>query len=198
MDALSNFANSVSQHYNHIANQNKADNAKAYRTWIESFAPEVIRKANKSRHTLTGLGVKGFVKRLQDDRQVKRAPAAHQFFMKDRYASGDMRGIRTAEALRQILKEWKDLGEADKQVSFSHVPQTSLLFVAPTDIDDDLEIQGYALGISGEIFSGVSESVRESRHECNPTYTSSSSGSLSIVIFFYLSRFVVQEGSQRM
>jgi hypothetical protein len=134
---LSNSANPVSQHYNHIANQNKADNAKAYRTWIESFAPEVILKANKARHTLTRLGVKSFGKRLQDDRQVKRPPAVHGFFVKDRFASGDMRGIKTPEALRQILKEWKDLGEAAKQVSFSHVPQTSLLFLAPTDIDDN-------------------------------------------------------------
>jgi len=139
-ECLSNSANSVSQHYNHIANQNKADNAAAYQTWIKSISPENIRKANYARQALIRLGIKGFKNHLQDDRQVKRPAGAHAFFLKDRYSSGDMHGIKATEALRQVSKEWRDLGGADKQVSFSHIPHTSALFLAPADIDDNSEI----------------------------------------------------------
>ena len=73
--------------------------------------------ANNARKNLTRLGVKRFQKPLRDDRQVKRPTMAHGYFLKDRYSSGDLQGISAVEAIKQTMKEWKALGEADKQVS---------------------------------------------------------------------------------
>ncbi|MCJ1287124.1 hypothetical protein MMC26_006472 [Xylographa opegraphella] len=103
------------EHYNHIAHLNKAASRDAYEAWIQSLTPEKIRKANIARNALTRLGVKGFSRRLKDERQVKRPVPAHVFFLKERFNSGDMHGMALPDAARLIMKEWRELGDSDKQ-----------------------------------------------------------------------------------
>ncbi|MCJ1403286.1 hypothetical protein MMC11_006509 [Xylographa trunciseda] len=104
------------EHYNHIAHQNKAASREAYEAWIQSVTPIDIRKANIARNTLTRLGIKGFSQHLKDERQVKRPLVAHALFLKERFNSGDMQGMRLVDATRLIMREWRELGNSDKQL----------------------------------------------------------------------------------
>ena len=83
------------------------------------MTPEDVLKANNARKTLKKLGIKGFSRLLKDERQVKRPVAAHCLFLKERHNSGDMQGMGLRDATRLILREWRELGEPDKQVSHS-------------------------------------------------------------------------------
>ena len=65
---------------------------------------------------LKRLGVKGYNRRLQDERQVKRPVTAQNMFMKQRYSTGDMHGMALTDATRLIMREWKELPETEKQV----------------------------------------------------------------------------------
>ena len=85
--------------------------------WINSLTPDDIRRANNARRQLKGLGVKAAYPQIKDTRQVKRPATAHGLFLRYRYASGDMEHIKTAEAMNQIMREWKDLPSTDKSVS---------------------------------------------------------------------------------
>ncbi|MCJ1336039.1 hypothetical protein MMC09_001314 [Bachmanniomyces sp. S44760] len=101
--------------YNHIANQNKLTNQSEYRKWIESHTPEQIHQANLARRNLTRRKIKGYGYKLQDDRLVKRPQNSYISFAADRYASGDMHGIKLVEASKLIGAEWKGLSAAEKQ-----------------------------------------------------------------------------------
>jgi hypothetical protein len=117
------------KHYNRICNQNRAENETAYKTWLESHTPEDIRKANTARNHLARLGVKGYRNRIQDDRLVKRPLLAHAFFLKERFDSGEMRGIAATDATKRIMQEWKELGTADKQVRIPSREMKSKLWI---------------------------------------------------------------------
>ncbi|MCJ1394828.1 hypothetical protein MMC18_007708 [Xylographa bjoerkii] len=116
------------EHYNHIAHQNKVTGREAYETWIQSLTPDDIRKANNARNTLTRLGIKGFP-HLKDERQVKRPVAAHNLFLKERYNSGDMQGMGLADATRLIMREWRELGDSDKQKYYETQSQSRARYV---------------------------------------------------------------------
>ncbi|MCJ1459933.1 hypothetical protein MMC28_010312 [Mycoblastus sanguinarius] len=102
------------EHYNHIANQNKAAKAAAYRQWIESHTPIVIYAANLARAALKKRGVKGFLK-LQDDRLVRGRANIYAYFLKERFDSGDFRGLKLPEAARLVAREWKALSASEKK-----------------------------------------------------------------------------------
>jgi len=54
---------------------------------------------------------------LQDYRQVKGARAAYIFFSKDRFDSGDFKGLKAPEAAKLAGREWKALSASEKKVS---------------------------------------------------------------------------------
>lgn len=114
----------VIQHYNHVANQNKAINEEAYRKWIESFTPDEVRKAHLARMALTRLGVKGYSTHLirKDSRQPKRPITSFLQFNVDRLATGDFKGMSLEDKGRLIGYEWKELDEDKKQVSPIRAP----------------------------------------------------------------------------
>ncbi|KAL9133851.1 MAG: hypothetical protein Q9175_004971 [Cornicularia normoerica] len=101
------------EHYNHLANQNKAANAAAYRQWVESYTPAIIHEANLARHHLKRLGVKS--PQLQDHRQVKGPRTSFTYFYGERYRSGDLRGLKVSEATKLAGREWKGLSASEKK-----------------------------------------------------------------------------------
>ncbi|KAL8794483.1 MAG: hypothetical protein Q9195_002956 [Heterodermia aff. obscurata] len=105
------------EHYNHIANQNKAANAILYRQWVESHPVDVIHNANNARNLLHRRGPKHNCKwpKLHDDREVKRPRTSFVYFSTDRRASGDFQGIAATEATKRIAQEWKELPAAQRQ-----------------------------------------------------------------------------------
>lgn len=112
------------QHYNHIANENKAANQAAYSEWVASYTPEQIRKANNARRllkrkTATADGKKSSGRGLtpiKDDRQIKRPNSAYFKFGIERRESGDFKGIPLGEAAKLITKEWNELSAGEKKV----------------------------------------------------------------------------------
>ena len=111
------------QHYNHLANQNKAVNNAALVKWIESHTPQQIRDANNARRALTRLrGKKGGQKfsSIKDDRLVSLPIGAYLVFFKSRQASGDFKGLKSVEAAKLAGREWKALSAAEKQVCVAH------------------------------------------------------------------------------
>jgi len=54
---------------------------------------------------------------LHDDRLPKRPSNAHNYFMKERFESGDMKGVPAKELYSKIYAEWKVLPAAEKKVS---------------------------------------------------------------------------------
>ncbi|KAL6717837.1 hypothetical protein ACLMJK_003922 [Lecanora helva] len=102
------------EHYNHIANQNKAANQKAYRQWIESHTPAVIHLANVARKNLRRRGLKGYYL-LQDDRLVKRNNSSFSIFFQQRYSTGDFKGLKASEAAKLASREWKALSASEKK-----------------------------------------------------------------------------------
>jgi hypothetical protein len=61
---------------------------------------------------------------IKDDRQKKQQPVSSPYavFTKERYASGDMRGIKVVEGAKLLAQEWKGLSEEEKKVCLSCAP----------------------------------------------------------------------------
>ncbi|KAF2204878.1 hypothetical protein GQ43DRAFT_387082 [Delitschia confertaspora ATCC 74209] len=111
------------EHYNHLANKNKAAAAARYQRWVLSHTPEKIRIANLARAQLKRK-LKGTYKtrlnpphtsKIQDDRQVKRPMTPWALFMTERLRSGDFKDISQKEAFGLISNEWKALSAAEKK-----------------------------------------------------------------------------------
>ncbi len=106
---------------NHIGNQNKAKNETAYKRWVQSFTPLQIKQANHARDLLKQEAKKNGKKttypHIKDDRLVKMPQNQYSMFLKDRFDSGDMKGMRIAEAGKLVAREWKDISPAEKRVS---------------------------------------------------------------------------------
>ncbi|KAF2496260.1 hypothetical protein BU16DRAFT_538827 [Lophium mytilinum] len=117
------------EHYNHLANQNKAANEAAYKEWVLSHTPEQIRLANNARRQLraqyTKLKNAGNVKSsrvypkdtgpIKDERRVKRPQNAYMLFNKERRDSGEMKGISVPDSSRLITSEYKALSASEKK-----------------------------------------------------------------------------------
>ena len=84
---------------------------------MRSLPAEDILRANNARNRLSRLGIKGYTRHIQDPRQVKKPCQPMTFFVKSRYETGDMVGIKPTEGIRQLSQEWKSLSESEKQVS---------------------------------------------------------------------------------
>ena len=108
------------QHYNHIANQNKAAYKVTYRKWIESHTPAAIKEANNARTYLRRHGPPGYsakFPKLKDDRQVKLPTTPMLFFSKERFQSGDFKGMRISETSKLVAREYRALSAGEKKVS---------------------------------------------------------------------------------
>lgn len=111
------------QHYNHIANEQTATKQAQYKAWIESHTPDQIRLANNARTQLRAK-LKGTIKsghpahttRLVDERLPKRPASAFSQFVKDRHATGDLKGIKVTDSMKVISEEWKALSAGEKKV----------------------------------------------------------------------------------
>jgi hypothetical protein len=111
----------VLQHYNHVANENKLANEAAYRSWVESHTPDQIRAANAARASLKRKIGKKKTKEfapIEDPRIPKKPVNVLAAFTKERWASGDMKGISVADASKALTNEWKTLPAAEKKVIF--------------------------------------------------------------------------------
>ncbi|KAI4141036.1 MAG: hypothetical protein LQ341_003628 [Variospora aurantia] len=102
------------EHYNHIANQNRATNKRQYGEWIRSFTPIQIRQANTARVQLKKK-TKASWPKLWDERQVKRFRNTYNFFLTARHKSGDFAGVPFVEASKLIGREWKALSADEKK-----------------------------------------------------------------------------------
>ncbi|KAN0117406.1 hypothetical protein V8E51_003383 [Hyaloscypha variabilis] len=103
------------EQYNHVANQNKAANAIAYKQWVESHTPEQIRLANNARTQLRTKDPLHTWKPIHDDRRPKRPSTPMVFFAKERYASGDLKGIPLGDNSRLVSREWAALSPSDRK-----------------------------------------------------------------------------------
>jgi len=112
------------QHYNHLANERTAAQRAEFNAWIRSHTPEQIRIANNARMNLkrrlaAGQPVKILsrnLRKLDDDRQVKRPLTGFLRFSLERVASGDFTSIALGEKAKLIGEEWKALSAAEKEV----------------------------------------------------------------------------------
>ena len=107
----------LQQRYNHIANENKAQNMATYRKWVESHTPAEIERNNLARHALSRRGVESRKRPIKDDRRVTRPRPPVAFFLKDRFDSGDFKGMIVKEAVGLVGREWKGLTDSEKKVS---------------------------------------------------------------------------------
>lgn len=107
------------EHYNHIAHQNKMENESEYKKWIDSHKPEEIRLANNARNLLKKKASPS--KRtskyqlLQDPRIPKQPRNAWTLFGKERWSSGDLKGMSVVEGTRLVIKEWKELSPSQRK-----------------------------------------------------------------------------------
>ena len=113
------------QHYNHVAVQNKHANEAVYKKFIESHSEEEIRVANSARGRLRKLkastkGLRGMPSNLfilHDHRHVKKPLSSYIKFSQERFASGDLAGMSTAERGKLVGREWQALSDSEKKVS---------------------------------------------------------------------------------
>ncbi|KAI4106570.1 MAG: hypothetical protein LQ339_003030 [Xanthoria mediterranea] len=102
------------EHYNHIANENKASYDSTYRNWILSHSPMVILEANAARVALKKRMMSPKTK-LHDERLVKRPRNAFSKFSVQRHLSRDFAGMKLGEAAKLISAEWRAMSENDKK-----------------------------------------------------------------------------------
>ncbi|KAL8645957.1 MAG: hypothetical protein Q9226_007065 [Calogaya cf. arnoldii] len=103
------------EHYNHIANQNKASDNSKYQEWILTYSPAEILEANNARIALRKRKVPGSWKKLRDERLVRRPRTSFMAFRMDRHRSGDFTGVNAIEAGKRIGAEWRELSDSDKK-----------------------------------------------------------------------------------
>ena len=104
------------QHYNHLAVQETERKAAERKAFIESHTVEQIRDANNARARLNRKGVyKSKLAKLKDPREpISIGPYA--LFTRERWASGDMKGIEVVQAAKLIGQEWRALSADEKSV----------------------------------------------------------------------------------
>jgi hypothetical protein len=88
----------------------------AYKEWVETHAPEAIRIANNARLMLTRKYKKRSFQQIQDSRLPKRPILPRSIFLRDRYASGDLKGIPFADASKLIHREYDALSPSERKV----------------------------------------------------------------------------------
>ena len=87
-----------------------------------------IKEANHARDQLRKQAKKSGSKKtyfhIKDDRLVKQPANAYSLFLKDRFESGDMKGMELAETSKLVAREWKGLNTSERKVS-----QATVFFV---------------------------------------------------------------------
>ncbi|OBT60370.1 hypothetical protein VE03_10182, partial [Pseudogymnoascus sp. 23342-1-I1] len=108
---------STREHYNQKANANKATNDASYEAWLASLSPQQIYDSNHAQQRLKQLGLIRARKHLQidDPRIPKRPLSSYIFFVKERYTSGDFKGISPVETTKILAQEYKALSESEKK-----------------------------------------------------------------------------------
>jgi hypothetical protein len=110
------------QAYNHTANQNKAANKLALKKWVESHTPDQIRVANNARKQLKRKLTARKYPLIPDDRAPKHPTNAMIYYMKEKHASGDLKGLKISETASLLSQEWKNLSASERKV-FANVLQ---------------------------------------------------------------------------
>jgi len=104
------------QAYNHTANQNKAANKLALKKWVESHTPDQIRVANNARKQLKRKLTARKYPLIPDDRAPKHPTNAMIYYMKEKHASGDLKGLKISETANLLSQEWKNLSASERKV----------------------------------------------------------------------------------
>ncbi|ELR02908.1 hypothetical protein VC83_02664 [Pseudogymnoascus destructans] len=109
---------STRETYNQKANANKATNDASYESWLASLSPQQIYDSNHAQQRLKHLGLikQGKHLKIDDPRIPKRPLPAYIHFVKERYASGDFKGISPVEAAKVLTQEYKALSESEKKL----------------------------------------------------------------------------------
>jgi hypothetical protein len=117
------------KHYNHLANERNAARRAEYQAWINTYTPDQIRIANNARARLRRMAADANKKapahsaRLVDDRQPKGSVNSYSAFVRDRFASGDFKGISVPESSKLMSQEWKALSAGEKKVRSNNTSQ---------------------------------------------------------------------------
>ncbi|KAL5349437.1 hypothetical protein ACLOAV_005729 [Pseudogymnoascus australis] len=108
---------STREHYNQIANANKATNDASYEAWLASLSPQQIYDSNHAQQRLKQLGLikPGKHLKIDDPRIPKRPLSSYILFVKERYTSGDFKGISSVEAAKILTQEYKALSDSEKK-----------------------------------------------------------------------------------
>ncbi|KAI9051025.1 hypothetical protein LZ554_005133 [Drepanopeziza brunnea f. sp. 'monogermtubi'] len=99
---------------NQIAVQNKAYNDAQYKQWVASHTTDEIRLANNARASLKSLTARKWTY-IDDPRIPKRPALPWSLFIAERWASGDLKGIRVKDCLPILRKEWNALDPKKRQ-----------------------------------------------------------------------------------
>ncbi|EKD15905.1 HMG box protein [Drepanopeziza brunnea f. sp. 'multigermtubi' MB_m1] len=99
---------------NRIAVQNQAYNDAQYKQWVASHTTDEIRLANNARASLKSLTGKKWP-HIEDPRLPKRPALPWSLFIAERWASGDLKGIRVKDCLPSLRKEWNALDPKKRQ-----------------------------------------------------------------------------------
>ncbi|KAK8089849.1 hypothetical protein PG997_004810 [Apiospora hydei] len=100
------------------AEENKLQNAAAYKAWVESHTPEQIAEAQNARNTLRrkfDYPKANGTHKIRDDRQPKPPRTAWVYFFRARHGSGDFNSLSPTETLKEVAQEWKNLSTVDRQ-----------------------------------------------------------------------------------
>ncbi|CAK7211214.1 hypothetical protein SBRCBS47491_001039 [Sporothrix bragantina] len=96
------------------ADQNRAANATAHKSWVESHTAAQVADANRARTQLNRIA-KTKHRVIQDARLPKRPTSSFSLFTKERWATGEFSGRPLAEAARTLAAEWKSLPQNQRQ-----------------------------------------------------------------------------------
>ncbi|KFY40848.1 hypothetical protein V495_05229 [Pseudogymnoascus sp. VKM F-4514 (FW-929)] len=109
---------STREHYNQKASANKATNDASYEAWLASLSPQQVYESNHAQQRLKQLGLikPGKHLKIDDPRIPKRPLSSYILFVKERYNSGDFKGINSVEAARILAQEFKGLSESEKKL----------------------------------------------------------------------------------
>ncbi|KAK7952219.1 uncharacterized protein PG986_007947 [Apiospora aurea] len=98
--------------------ENKLQNAAAYKAWVESHTPEQIAEAQNARNALRrkfDYPKANGSHKIRDDRQPKAPRSAWVYFFRARHGSGEFTSLSPTETLKEVAQEWKNLSTVDRQ-----------------------------------------------------------------------------------
>jgi hypothetical protein len=116
----------VFQELNIAVEDNAAENARVFDSWLKTHTAEQIRLANSARRRLFTLHKakqiriqSSTTKSLPDPRQIKRSTSAYTHYYLEKTSSGAFKGIRVTEASKLASAEYKALSSSEKKVNIS-------------------------------------------------------------------------------